>query len=189
VVSLTLYGVFVFVQTVRHRSYFLPVGEESEELQVAPPSASVAMTSLVLLFLCLVAVVGLAKALAPNIAAVVEAASAPHAVVGIAIALIVLLPETWAAVRSANRNRMQISFNLALGSALATIGLTIPAVAATSMALGLRLELGLPPKEMVLLVLTLMISAMTLAGGRSTVLQGAVHLILFAVFLFLAVVP
>jgi Ca2+:H+ antiporter len=189
VVSLTLYGVFVFVQTVRHRGYFLPVGVESEDLHAAPPSASVAFTSLALLFLCLVAVVGLAKALAPNIEAVVKAASAPHAVIGIAIALMVLLPETWAAVRTAIRNRMQTSFNLALGSALATIGLTIPAVAATSIALGLRLDLGLPPKEMVLLVLTLMISAMTLAGGRSTVLQGAVHLVLFAVFLFLAVVP
>jgi Ca2+:H+ antiporter len=189
VVSLVLYGVFVFVQTVRHRSYFLPVDGESEELSAVPPSASVALISLVLLFVCLVVVVGLAKALAPNIEAVVKAASAPHAVVGIAIALLVLLPETWAALRSAIRNRMQASFNLALGSALATIGLTIPAVAATTLALGLRLELGLPPKEMVLLVLTLMISSMTLAGGRSTVLQGAVHLVLFAVFLFLAAVP
>jgi Ca2+:H+ antiporter len=133
--------------------------------------------------------VGLAKALAPNIANIVEAASAPHGVIGIAIALMVLLPETWAAVRSAVRNRMQTSFNLALGSALATIGLTIPAVVATSIILGLRLDIGLPPKEMVLLLLTLMISAMTLAGGRSTVLQGAVHLVLFAVFLFLAIVP
>lgn len=188
-VSLTLYGVFVFVQTVRHRGYFLPAEVESEEPHAAPPSASVVFTSLALLFLCLVAVVGLAKSLAPNIEAVVKAASAPHAVIGIAIALMVLLPETWAAVRSAIRNRMQTSFNLALGSALATIGLTIPAVAAISIALGLRLDLGLPPKEMVLLALTLMISAMTLAGGRSTVLQGAVHLVLFAVFLFLAVVP
>lgn len=188
-VSLTLYGVFVFVQTVRHRGYFLPVEVESEGPHAAPPSASVVFTSLALLFLCLVAVVGLAKSLAPNIEAVVKAASAPHAVIGIAIALMVLLPETWAAVRSAIRNRMQTSFNLALGSALATIGLTIPAVAAISIALGLRLDLGLPPKEMVLLALTLMISAMTLAGGRSTVLQGAVHLVLFAVFLFLAVVP
>jgi Ca2+:H+ antiporter len=191
-VSLTLYGVFVFVQTVRHRSYFLPVEVEveSEEMIAAtPPSVSSALISLALLFLCLFDVVGLAKALAPNIEAVVKTASAPHAVVGIAIALMVLLPETWAALRSAIRNRMQTSFNLALGSALATIGLTIPAVAATTVALGLRLELGLPPKEMVLLVLTLMISSMTLAGGRSTVLQGAVHLILFAAFLFLAVVP
>ncbi len=189
VVSLTLYGVFVFVQTVRHRSYFLPVGVESEDQPATPPPASVAFTSFALLFLCLVAVVGLAKALAPNIEAIVNAASVPHAVIGIAIALMVLLPETWAAVRTAMRNRMQTSFNLALGSALATIGLTIPAVAATSIIWGLRLDLGLPPKEMVLLVLTLMISAMTLAGGRSTVLQGAVHLVLFAVFIFLAVLP
>lgn len=188
-VSLALYGVFVFVQTVRHRSYFLPVDVDSEEMHPAPPPTSVALVSLALLFVCLVAVVGLAKTMAPNIEAAVNQASAPRAVIGIAIALIVLLPETWAAVRTAMRNRMQTSFNLALGSALATIGLTIPAVAATAIVLDLRLELGLPPKEMVLLVLTLMISAMTLAGGRSTVLQGAVHLVLFAVFIFLAVVP
>jgi len=187
-VSLTLYGVFVFVQTVRHRSYFLPMGVRDEE-HAAPPSVAQAWLSLALLFLCLVAVVGLAKTLAPSIENVVTAASAPHAVVGVAIALLVLLPETGAAVRAALRNRMQTSFNLALGSALATIGLTIPAVAATSIILGLRLELGLPPKEMVLLVLTLGISAITLAGGRSTVLQGAVHLILFTVFLFLAIFP
>ena len=187
-VSLTLYGVFVFVQTVRHRSYFLPLGVREEE-HAALPSNATAWLSLVLLFLCLIAVVGLAKMLAPGIENVVTAAAAPHAVVGVAIALLVLLPETWAAVRAAMRNRMQTSFNLALGSALATIGLTIPAVAATSIVLGLRLELGLPPKEMVLLVLTLAISAMTLAGGKSTVLQGAVHLILFTVFLFLAIFP
>jgi Ca2+:H+ antiporter len=189
VVSLILYGVFVFVQTVRHRSYFLPVEVEFQDRPAPPPAASVAVKSLALLCLCLVSVVGLAKALAPNIASIVEATSAPHGVVGVAIALMVLLPETWAAVRSAVRNRMQTSFNLALGSALATIGLTIPAVVATSIILGLRLDIGLPPKEMVLLLLTLMISAMTLAAGRSTVLQGAVHLVLFAVFLFLAIVP
>ena len=188
-VSLTLYGVFVFVQTVRHRSYFLPTDVASDELQAAPPSTSAVLMSFALLFLCLVAVVGLAKTLAPNIEAVVKATSTPPAVIGIAIALMVLLPETWAAVRTARRNRMQTSFNLALGSALATIGLTIPAVAVTSLLLGLQLDLGLPPKEMVLLMLTLVISAMTLAGGRATVLQGAVHLVLFAVFLFLAIVP
>lgn len=189
VVSLTLYCVFIFVQTVRHRSYFLPVNMKSEGEQLQPPSVAVTMASLGLLFLCLIAVVGLAKVLAPSIEAAVLAASAPHAVVGIAIALMVLLPETLAAVRTAMLNRMQISFNLALGSALATIGLTIPVVAATSILLGLKLDLGLPPKEMVMLLLTLMISAMTLSGGRSTVLQGAVHLVLFFVFLFLAIVP
>ncbi|MGH7427896.1 MAG: calcium:proton antiporter [Candidatus Methylomirabilaceae bacterium] len=189
VVSLTLYGIFVFVQTVRHRGYFLPIGVDSEDVQPASPSPAVALMSLCLLFLCLVAVVGLAKALAPTIEAAVETTSTPRAVVGIAIALMVLLPETVAALRTALRDRMQTSFNLALGSALATTCLTIPAVIVTSFALGLRLDLGLPPKEMVLLVLTLMISAMTLAGGHSTVLQGAVHLVLFAVFLFLAIVP
>lgn len=188
-VSLTLYGVFVFVQTVRHRGYFLPIGFETEDSAPVRPSLATTLWSLGLLFLCLIAVVGLAKMLAPSIETTVFNLSAPHSVVGIAIALMVLLPETVAAVRAALRDRMQTSFNLALGSALATIGLTIPAVAVTSIVLGLRLDLGLPPKEMILLVLTLMISAMTLAGGRSTVLQGAVHLVLFAVFLFLAVVP
>lgn len=189
VVSLTLCAVFVFVQTVRHRDYFLPVGVESEDAHATPPPASVALTSLTLLVFSLVAVVGLAKTLAPSIEAGVKAASAPHAVVGIVIALMVLLPETGAAVRAALRNRLQTSFNLALGSALATIGLTIPAVAVTSIVLRLPLELGLPPKETTLLALTLLISAITFNRGHSTVLQGAVHLVLFAVFLFLAIVP
>ena len=113
----------------------------------------------------------------------------PQAVVGIVIAMVVLMPETGAAVRAAMRNRMQISFNLALGSALATIGLTIPAVAITSIIMRLPLELGLPPKEVALLAISLLLSSMTLSGGRATVLQGAVHLVLFAVFVFLAMVP
>jgi Ca2+:H+ antiporter len=189
VVSLMLYAVFVFVQTVRHRAYFLSDETDSEDLHAAPPTLFVALASLALLLLSLVAVVGLAKVLSPSIEAAVGAAAMPHAVVGIAIALIVLLPETWAAVRAALRNRMQISFNLALGSALATIGLTIPAVAVTSIALGLPLDLGLPPKEVALLALSLFLSSMTLAGGSATVLQGAVHLVMFAVFIFLAMVP
>jgi Ca2+:H+ antiporter len=184
-----LYGVFVFVQTVRHRDYFLSLAIEDEGQHVGPPSTPVVLTSLVLLCISLVAVVGLANTLAPSIKAGVAAASAPVAVVGVAIALLVLLPETWAAVRAALRNRMQTSLNLALGSALATIGLTIPVVAAVSIWLDLPLELGLPPKETALLALTFLVSAMTLASGRATVLQGAVHLVLFATFLFLAVVP
>jgi Ca2+:H+ antiporter len=189
VVSLVLYAVFVFVQTGRHRDFFLPEGGESEDAHAAPPAVFVAWLSLGLLLLSLIAVVGLAKVLAPSIEAAVAAARMPPGVVGIAIALMVLMPETWSAVRAAARNRMQISFNLALGSALATIGLTIPAVAVTSISLGLRLDLGLPPKEVALLALSLLLSTMTLAGGRATVLQGAVHLVLFAVFLFLAMVP
>ncbi|MEO7761534.1 MAG: ionic transporter y4hA [Casimicrobiaceae bacterium] len=188
-VSLTLYCIFVFVQTVRHREYFLPVEVESDIPHGAPASTATALASVALLVVSLVAVVGLAKMLAPIIESTVIAAAVPHAVVGIAIAMMVLLPETWAAVRAAMRNQMQTSFNLALGSALATIGLTIPAVAITSLALGLTLHLGLPQKEIALLALTLLISTMTLARGQATVLQGSVHIVLFAVYLFLAVVP
>ena len=187
--SLVLYGVFLFVQTVRHRDYFLPVESESPTAHAAPPTLAVAWMSLALLVIALIAVVGLAKTLAPSIEATVKAASAPPPVVGIVIALLVLLPETWAAVRAALRNRMQTSLNLALGSALATIGLTIPAVAVLSEILGLPLELGLAAKEVVLLSLSLLVATITFARGRATVLHGAVHLILFGAFLFLAVVP
>jgi Ca2+:H+ antiporter len=190
VISLVLYGAFVFVQTVRHRDYFLPLAQvDDHDAHAEPPGKAAAAASMALLVVCLVAVVGLAKALSPAIRSGVAAMNAPPAVVGVAIALLVLLPETWAAVRAARSNRMQTSINLALGSALATIGLTIPTVAAVSIWLGLPLVLGLPPKETVLLALTLLVSGMSLSSGRSTVLQGAVQLALFAVFLFLAVVP
>ena len=189
VVSLALYGVFVFVQTVRHREHFLPAEGEVSEPHQEPPPEAIAWTSFGLLLISLVAVVGLAKSLSPSIGAAVENASVPNTVVGIAIALMVLLPETWAAARAALRDSMQTSFNLAFGSALATIGLTIPVVAIVSLTLDLRLVLGLGEKEIALLALTLLITAMTVSRGRATLLQGAVHLVLFAVFLFLAVVP
>ena len=188
-VSLVLYAIFIFVQTGRHRDFFLPQGGESDDAHAAPPPVFIAWLGVALLLTALIAVVGLAKVLAPSIESVVDRAGMPHAVVGIAIALMVLMPETWAAMRAALRNRMQISFNLALGSALATIGLTIPAVAVTSIVLRLPLALGLPPKEVALLALSLLLSSMTLSGGRATVLQGAVHLVVFAVFLFLSMVP
>ena len=188
IVSLTLYGIFIFVQTVRHREYFLPV-EDEPQAAVAPPSNGAVAVSAVLLLIGLTAVVGLAKTLAPGIEKAVAAAGVPHAAVGVVVAMIVLLPETAAAVRAALHNRMQTSFNLALGSALATIGLTIPVVAATVLTLKLPLQLGLGAKEIVLLVLTLLISIMTLSRGKATVMQGTVHLVLFAVFLFLTAVP
>ncbi len=191
VMSLVLYAAFVFFQTVRHRDYFLPVisGDGVADEHAAPPSVRETWVSLGLLLMCLVAVVGLAKLMAPVIQSGVSAMGAPAAVVGVAIAMLVLLPETVAAARAARANRIQTSLNLALGSALATIGLTIPVVAALSVVLGFPLVLGLPAKEMVLLALTLVVSVLTLASGRATVLQGTVHLVLFAVFLFLAVVP
>jgi Ca2+:H+ antiporter len=187
--SLVLYGSFVFVQTVRHRDYFLPVAPDSAEEHAPPPSARRALASLVLLVVSLVAVVGLAKALTPTLEAAVAWLQAPKAVVGIVIAALVLLPEGTAAVKAARANRLQISLNLALGSALASIGLTIPAVAAVAIVTGQRLELGLGAKDQLLLALTLFSGVVTLGTGRTTVLQGIVHLVIFAAFLFLAIVP
>ena len=189
VMCLALYGVFVFVQTVRHRDYFLPSDVGNEDSHAAPPSRKTAMTSFGLLAISLLAVVGLAKKLAPSIEAGIAAASAPLAVVGIAIAMLVLLPETAAAVRAAARNRLQTSLNLGIGSAIACIGLTIPTVAVVSMVIGIPLELGIAAKEAVLLVLTFVVAVLTLGSGRATVMQGAVHLALFAAFIFLAFFP
>ena len=191
IASLVLYAVFVFVQTVRHRDYFLPadVAEHDVDLHAVPPSTGVAWAAFIVLLVALVAVVGLAKTLAPTLESAVRTAGAPQAVVGVVIALIVLLPETWAAVRAAAGNRLQTSLNLALGSALASIGLTIPVVVVLSIALDRPLLLGLPPKEIALLALTLLVATLTLSAGRTTILQGAVHLVLFCTFLFLAAVP
>ena len=189
VVSLVLYGAFVFVQTVRHRDYFLPVDGNDEKAGALPPSNTTAVRSGILLIVALVAIVGLAKTLTPVIERGVELLNVPAAVVGIVIAGLVLMPEGLAAVRAARANRLQTSLNLALGSALATIGLTIPTVAAVAVALGKQLELGLGQKDEILLTLTLFISVITLGTGRTTVLQGIIHLAIFAVFLFFAVVP
>jgi Ca2+:H+ antiporter len=188
VTSLVLYGVFVFVQTIRHRDYFLPVGD-SDEGHAAPPPNWVAWTALGLLLVSLVSVVGMAKALAPALEAGVAVAGLPQAVAGVVIAMIVLLPETGAALRAARGNRMQSSLNLALGSGLASIGLTIPVVAALSPWFPFALVLGLPPMQIVLLVLTLIIATLTLGSGRATVMQGTVHLVLFATFLLMTLVP
>ena len=188
-ISLLLYGSFVFVQTVRHRDYFLPVVAGNDEAHAPPPSNKTALVSAGILLATLIAIVGLAKALTPTVEIGVASLNASEAVVGIVIAALVLLPEGLAALRAAQANRLQTSLNLALGSALATIGLTIPVVAAVSIVLQKPLELGLNSKEQVLLALTLIVSVITLGTGRTTVLQGIVHLVIFAAFLFFAVVP
>ena len=188
--SLTLWAVYVFVQTVKHRDYFLPPSDAAnEEAHAAPPSNRRAWSSFGLLIVSLVAVVGLAKALSPHIEGIVGAVGAPKAIIGVAIALLVLLPETWAAIRAASADRIQTSLNLAYGSALASIGLTIPAVAIASVTLSMPLELGLDAKDIVLLVLTFIVSSITLVSGRTHLMQGVVHLVIFAAFLFLALIP
>ena len=149
VVSAALWGIFVFVQTVRHRDYFLPHDDHARP----------------------------------------EEHALPRGVVGIVVAMVVLLPETWAAIRAAYANRLQSSMNLAIGSALATIGLTVPVVVFFANAYGLQLVLGLDPKDIVLLATALLVSVVTLGTGRTSMMQGAVHLVLFATYLFLACVP
>ena len=187
-VALALYGTFVFFQTIRHRHYFAPdEGEDPEEVE--PPSARVTRASLVMLLLCLVTVVGLAKVLSPTMKDVVESVGAPISSVGVIIALVVLAPETVAAVRAAANNQLQTSMNLALGSAMASIGLTIPAIAVASLFVDIELQLGLGGSEVVLLALTVVSTMMTLMHGRVTVMQGAIHLSIFATFLFLAFNP
>ncbi len=190
VASAALWAIYIFVQTVRHRDYFIPAADAANpDTHAEPPTDRAAWTSFGLLLVSLVAVVGLAKMLSPSIEQAVAAARAPRSVVGIVIAALVLLPETWAAVRAARANRLQTSMNLAVGSALACIGLTVPVVVVASLALGLPLVLGLDHKDMAMLAITFLVSAVTLGTGRTYMMQGAVHLVLFAAFLFLAFVP
>jgi Ca2+:H+ antiporter len=193
VASLVIYASFVATQTIRHRDFFLPVTPDGEvapaEVHADPPTARAAWTSLVLLMLALVGVVGLAKVESPSIEAGVKAAGFPNSFVGVVIALLVLLPETLAAYRAATRDRVQISLNLSYGSAMASIGLTIPAIAVASIWLDGPLLLGLGSVQIVLLVLTVMVSILTVIPGRATRLQGVLHLILLAAFVFLSISP
>ncbi|MFJ7148297.1 calcium:proton antiporter [Streptomyces sp. NPDC100445] len=191
--SLILYGLFVTTQTVRHRDYFLPITHQGEVItaddHAGPPSVRTTWISVALLGMALVGVVGLAKSVSPTIESGVAAAGLPAAVVGVVIALLVLLPETIAALRSARRDRVQTSLNLALGSAMASIGLTIPAVALASVWLSGPLVLGLGATHMLLLALTVVVSSLTVVPGRATPLQGGVHLVIFAAYLELAINP
>jgi Ca2+:H+ antiporter len=189
-VSLVLYGTFVFVQVIRHRNYFLDAVDNGGDLLAFPTiSTKIALLSTILLLVCLGAVVLLAKSLAPSIETAVVAIGAPHQLVGVIIASIVLLPEGLAAVRAARNNLFQTSLNLALGSALASIGLTIPAVAILSLITGWTLVLGIDMKSAVLLLLALFVSSLSLATGRTNVLQGVILLVIFAVYLFTTIIP
>ncbi len=192
ITSFALYVTFLFFQTVTHRDYYLPKGDETRtdsNVHALKPSNLKTTISVFLLLLSLVAVVGLAELLSPAIESGVRAAGAPKTIVGIAIAMLVLLPEGFAAVRAARANRLQSSLNLALGSALASIGLTIPTVAAIAIFFQLHLSLGISDLNIVLLYLSLFIGGLTLAIGRTTLLQGVLHLFIFFEYLFLSLVP
>lgn len=190
IVSLLLYLLFVFVQTVRHRDYFLPPERvDDSNSHAEPPTNRAALVSLVLLVIALVGVVGLAKLTSPLLKSAIVGAGLPSALVAVSIAVIVLLPESIAAVRAALVGRSQTSLNLAYGSAMASIGLTIPVIAVFSLVFGYPVILGLNPSEISLLVLTLLVSVLTVVPGRATILQGAVHLAILGSFLVFIIQP
>lgn len=190
IASLMLYMLFLVIQTIRHRDSFVTAGAtDDDDASGAPPTGRQALRSLGLLLVALVAVVGLAKVESPAIEEAVAALGAPQSAVGVVIALLVLLPETIAAVRNASRGRVQASFNLALGSAMASIGLTIPVIAIASIWLDGSLVLGLGPTQIVLFAITAVVSALTVLPGRATIQEGGVHLVLFAAFMVLAIRP
>lgn len=192
--SLTLYLVFVFVQTVRHRDFFLPpvtaaqpVIDESEHS--APPSTRQALWSLALLLVALVSVVGLAKTTSPLLEAGITDAGLPVTLVAVSIAGLVLLPESIAAFRAAFFGRSQTSLNLAYGSAMASIGLTIPVIAVLSLVFGFSITLGLSTVEIVLFLISIIVSVLTIVHGRATILQGTVHLSILAGYVVFVINP
>jgi len=188
VVTLLLYGVFLYTQTIRHTGYFMGTGHEVGEGGIRISNRILAL-SIMLLLVSLLAVVGLAKKFSLVVDVAIARIGAPPAFAGILVALLILLPESVAAISAARKNDLQKSINLALGSSLATIGLTIPAVAVAAWTLDKQLVLGLDPQEMVLLMLTFILSMLTFGTGRTNILFGLVHLVVFAVFIFLVFKP
>ncbi len=188
-VTLALYGVFLYIQTVRHRDYFTVLGRKRAHSDEDMPSNRALALSAVVLLLALIAVILLAKKFAAVVEIGLTQLGAPQAVAGVILALLILMPEGLAALQAAHRDELQKSLNLALGSSLATIGLTIPAVAAVNLTLRKDLVLGLDDKDALLLGLTLIVSLLTFGTGRTNILYGFVHLVVFATFLFLLFVP
>ncbi len=191
--SFVLWASFVANQTVRHRDFFLPVSGQGEviddDAHATPPTIQTTWLSVGLLVGSLIGVVGLAKVTSPAIESGVSNAGLPHSFVGVVIALLVLLPESIAAVRASRRGRFQTSLNLAIGSSIATIGLTIPTIAIAKLWIDTPLHLGLSSLQVVLLTLTVLVSVLTVVPGRATRLEGVVHMALFAAFVFLATSP
>src|SRR6267154_5289369 len=188
IVTLLLYGVFLYTQTIRHRDYFIS-GSAGAADDGSLLSNRMLALSIALLLLSLLAVVLLAKKFSLVVDIAIVSIGAPPAFAGVLVALLILLPESVAAIAAARKNDLQKSINLALGSSLATIGLTIPAVAVAAYTLDKQLVLGLNPQELVLLLLTFILSMLTFGTGRTNILFGLVHLVVFAVFVFMVFVP
>ena len=188
--SLMIYGTFLMVQTVRHRNYFIVASDtEDQKVEAEPPTLIKTLLSLVLLIICLAVVVFMAKALSPTIEGLVEGFGAPQSMVGVIIAAVVLLPEGIAAIRAAKNNKIQSSLNLALGSALASIGLTIPAVSAVCIIYDIPLILGIDKMSIMLLGLSVFTVMLSLSRGKTNILYGMVLLMNLAAYIFYIIEP
>jgi Ca2+:H+ antiporter len=188
-ITIVLYAAFLFIQTSRHTEYFRAEDGDTKDGHHIYPSNRAVTISIVTLLVALCGVILIAKKFAIILEIGLSHIGAPQAVSGIIIAMVVLAPESITAVRAARRNELQKSLNLALGSSLATIGLTIPAVAITNIFIGKQIELGLSERDTLLLALTLFLSLLTFGSGRTNILAGLVHLVVFATFLFLVFIP
>jgi Ca2+:H+ antiporter len=184
-VSLALYGIFLAIQTLRHRHYFLDAGEKDEPPAPAIPDLRPAAWHGALLVAYIVPIVLLSKKIAVPLDFGVRVLGAPAALVGFLVAALILAPESLGALRATLANQMQRAINLLFGSVLASISLTIPAVLAIALLTDRTVVLGLEVVDMLLLVLTLAMATLTFASGRTNILQGAVHLLLFAAYIVL----
>lgn len=183
-----IYTCFLFAQTIRHREYFLAesTDEPGKKMDISNRQL---MVSLLFLFISLGIVVLLAKTLSPTIESIVLRHHLPKSLVGVIIAAIILLPEGTAAIRAAKRNKLQNSLNLALGSALASIGLTIPVVAIVSYWFGMNIILGLDIISIILLGLSVFTVMLSLSSGRSNIVYGVVLLVNLMAFIYLIIYP
>ena len=203
VITIFLYGVFLMIQTVRHTGHFMQPGKHGQPGSGVPDpliheegtraSGLHELRSItyhaVLLVLTMLPVVLLSKKLAVFVDYGVETMGAPAALGGLIVASLVLAPEGLGALRAALANQLQRSVNILLGSALATISLTVPAVLMIGLLIGRNVELGLDPVEMIMLLLTLAVSTLSFTGGRTNILQGAIHLVLFFTYIVLIFNP
>lgn len=186
IACLTIYGTFLLVQTVRHRNYFLP---NNKEEVVSVPTFKESILSFITLLVCLGIVVLMAKKLSSPIETIIRNAGLPQSLVGVIIAAVILLPEGIASIKAARKDDLQTSLNLSLGSALASIGLTIPAVAVVCSIFDLDLVLGLDYKSMVLLGLSIFITMLSLSRGKTNILYGVVLLVNLAAYIFTVIYP
>ncbi len=189
IACLVIYGTFLMVQTVRHRNFFIVEQEGKIPHEATPPTLTKTLLSLVFLLVCLAVVIFMAKGLSPVVESFVQSVGAPYALVGVIIATVVLLPECVAAIRAARNNQIQSSINLGLGSALASVGLTIPVVSVVCIIYDIPFVLGLDLKSIILVALSICVVMISLSRGKTNMLYGTVLLVILAAYIFTVIVP